>query len=45
MSSFKLIAISNRTMCGDLAAQIRRIAGINRPDMLILREKDMSEAE
>ncbi|MBQ3378587.1 MAG: thiamine phosphate synthase [Clostridia bacterium] len=45
MSSFKLIAISNRTQCPDLAAQIRRIAALKRPDMLILREKDLTQAE
>ncbi len=45
MSSFKLIAITNRTQCDDLCAQIRRIAALKRPDMLILREKDMPEDE
>lgn len=45
MSSFKLIAISDRSQCADLCAQIRRIARVNKPDMLILREKDLSERE
>ena len=45
MSSFKLIAVSDRTKCADLCAQIRRIARINKPDMLILREKDLPEVE
>jgi len=41
-----MIAVSNRGMCKDgLTHQIRRIAKINKPDMLILREKDMTPEE
>lgn len=44
MYSFKRIAISNRHICRlPLPEQVRRLAG--RADILILREKDMKEAE
>ena len=46
MSSFKLIAISNRSLCEHtLEEQIKRIANIKKPDILILREKNLTEVE
>ena len=45
-SAFKLIAVTNRHLTQtELPVQIERIANIARPDILILREKDLSEDE
>lgn len=46
MCSYKKIAISNRKLCeASLEKQIEIIARKNKPDMFILREKDLSEAD
>ena len=46
MSTFKKIAVTSRQLCAvDLPQQIRRLtaAGELRPDMIIIREKDLAE--
>ncbi len=46
MSSYKLVAFSNRKLCtGSLLEQIDIIAKKKKPDILVLREKDLSEEE
>lgn len=46
MSSYKLVAFSSRKLCrGSLLEQIDTIAEKKKPDMLVLREKDLSEDE
>ncbi len=46
MSTFKIIAVTNRHLCnGSLAEQIKRIAAMDKPDKILLREKDLSEEE
>ena len=46
MSSYKLVAFSSRKLCrGSLLEQIDTIAKKKKPDMLVLREKDLSEDE
>jgi thiamine-phosphate pyrophosphorylase len=43
---FRMIAVTNRHLCkGSLIQQIERIARIDKPDGIILREKDLSEEE
>lgn len=43
---FKIIAVTNRKLCDNLFEQIEHIAKLkNKPDMLILREKDLSAEE
>lgn len=48
MYTFKKIAVTSRQLCAvDLPQQIRRLAsaGALRPDMVIVREKDLPEEE
>lgn len=46
MSSYKVIAFSNRKLCNrSLVEQIDRIIKLEKPDMFVLREKDLSEDE
>lgn len=46
MCSYKLVAFSNRKLCeGSLLKQIDVIAKKKKPDMFVLREKDLSEKE
>ena len=46
MSLYKIIAFSNRKLCSSsLVNQIEKIAKINKPDMFVLREKDLSKEE
>lgn len=43
MSMYNIIAVSNRKMCFDFFAQVKKISRYDIP--VILREKDLSEAE
>lgn len=46
MSMFKRIAVTNRHLCrGTLIDQIEKIAIENKPDILLVREKDLMEEE
>ena len=46
MCTFKIIAVTNRRLCRrPLTEQLERIASVNRPDLVMLREKDLSEEE
>lgn len=46
MSLYKVIAFSNRNLCeGSLIEQIDKIAKYKKPDMFVLREKDLLEEE
>ncbi|MCH1981866.1 thiamine phosphate synthase [Ruminococcus sp. OA3] len=44
MCTFKIIAVTNRRLCHrPLTEQLERIASVIRPDLVMLREKDLSE--
>ncbi len=44
MCTFKIIAVTNRHLCSrPLTEQLARIASVNKPDLVMLREKDLSE--
>jgi thiamine-phosphate pyrophosphorylase len=44
ISMFKVLCVTNRKLCGDFLAQIENVAS-KKPDGIILREKDLTEAE